>query len=168
MKEKILKLREEGKSYKEIQKILKCSRSLIAYHANSTSKAAALKLQKTNRYSIRFNLKQKFGGKCSICEYSKCMAALHFHHLDSTTKLFDISDSLWSKVKVSDEMLELELKKCILVCSNCHVELHNPDHIMEAGNRVELFSHAYETRMVTRPPSRNMSQMMELNHPLPP
>ena len=32
MKEKILQLRNEGKTYKQIQEILKCSKSTISYH----------------------------------------------------------------------------------------------------------------------------------------
>ena len=38
MKEKILKLREEGKSYREIEKILGCSRSTISYHCQAKTK----------------------------------------------------------------------------------------------------------------------------------
>ena len=32
MKDKIIKLRKEGKSYREIQKQLRCSKSTISYH----------------------------------------------------------------------------------------------------------------------------------------
>lgn len=60
------------------------------------------------------------GGKCSICGYDKCIQALEFHHLD-TNKDFGIGDNgytrAWSKVKE-------ELDKCILVCANCHREIH--------------------------------------------
>lgn len=38
MKEQILKLRQEGKSYKEIQEIIGCSKSTISYHCNIQSK----------------------------------------------------------------------------------------------------------------------------------
>lgn len=61
------------------------------------------------------------GGKCSIYGYNKCESALEFHHLDSSTKEFGIGENgytrSWQKVKE-------ELDKCILVCSNCHRELH--------------------------------------------
>ena len=38
MKEEILKLRGEGKTYLEIQNILHCSKSLISYYCNPDSK----------------------------------------------------------------------------------------------------------------------------------
>lgn len=61
------------------------------------------------------------GGKCSICGYNKCAGALEFHHLDPSQKDFGISAKgytrAWEKVKE-------ELDKCILVCANCHREIH--------------------------------------------
>lgn len=65
------------------------------------------------------------GGKCIICGYNRCIKALDFHHLDPTEKDFNISrncNKAWDKVK-------LELDKCILVCSNCHREIHDNMHI---------------------------------------
>jgi len=38
MKEQILKLREEGKSYRQIQKILNCSKATISYHCGAGQK----------------------------------------------------------------------------------------------------------------------------------
>ena len=61
------------------------------------------------------------GSKCQKCGYDKCDAALEFHHLDPKKKDFGISrqgiPKSWEKVKK-------ELDKCILICSNCHKELH--------------------------------------------
>jgi len=65
------------------------------------------------------------GARCEMCGYRKNFAALEFHHNDPDTKLFQLdlrslSNREWSAV------LE-EAGKCRLLCSNCHVELHNPD-----------------------------------------
>ena len=38
MKDQILKLRDEGKSYREIKRILGCSSSTIAYHCGEGQK----------------------------------------------------------------------------------------------------------------------------------
>ena len=61
------------------------------------------------------------GGKCELCGYNKCIASLDFHHKLSTKKSFALSDSRqylkWSKVLK-------ELDKCLLVCANCHREIH--------------------------------------------
>lgn len=63
------------------------------------------------------------GGRCSICGYNKCSAALHFHHTDPLSKKYQIS-SLCCRNTISPLLLE-ELDKCILVCANCHTEIHN-------------------------------------------
>lgn len=62
------------------------------------------------------------GGKCANCGYNKCNDALDFHHLDPNTKEFNFGFAL-TKPK-SWNVLVKELKKCVLLCSNCHRELH--------------------------------------------
>jgi hypothetical protein len=63
------------------------------------------------------------GGKCCMCGYNKCVEALDFHHLDPSSKRVGpraggtLMHQGWSFV------LE-EIKKCILVCANCHREIH--------------------------------------------
>ncbi len=59
------------------------------------------------------------GGKCIVCNYNRSIDALDFHHLDPSKKEFDISKS--SK---SFKNLKEELNKCVILCSNCHRELH--------------------------------------------
>lgn len=49
MKEQILKLRDEGKSYREIEKILGCHRSLISYHCGVGQKEKALSRSRKSR-----------------------------------------------------------------------------------------------------------------------
>lgn len=62
------------------------------------------------------------GGRCKLCGYNKCLAALEFHHEDPETKDFTISASMsWARI-------EAELAKTILVCSNCHREIHAGNH----------------------------------------
>jgi 5-methylcytosine-specific restriction endonuclease McrA len=73
----------------------------------------------------RKELKQKavmqLGGKCQICSYDKTTDALHFHHRNSKAKSFGLSQRgltrSWKKVQD-------ELKKCVLICANCHAEIH--------------------------------------------
>jgi hypothetical protein len=59
------------------------------------------------------------GGKCIICEYSRCPRALHFHHIDPKEKEHNIR---WAPKQW--DILKAELDKCILLCSNCHAEVH--------------------------------------------
>lgn len=60
------------------------------------------------------------GGKCCMCGYNKLCAALDFHHVDPTQKRYE-----WDKLRLRKwkDVIE-ELKKCILVCRNCHAEIH--------------------------------------------
>jgi hypothetical protein len=63
------------------------------------------------------------GGECCNCGYKKNMAALHFHHLDPTEK-----DCSWTKMRLKSwDKAVVELKKCVLICANCHAEEHSPD-----------------------------------------
>lgn len=66
------------------------------------------------------------GGKCFRCGYNKCERALAFHHLDPSKKDFGLSKNgltrSWEKTKE-------ELDKCVLVCHNCHAEIHDEEHI---------------------------------------
>ena len=61
---------------------------------------------------------EALGGKCQYCGYNRSVAALEFHH--TRDKSFEIGDGLNRSWKVIQE----ELEKCILICSNCHAELH--------------------------------------------
>ena len=58
-------------------------------------------------------------GKCQRCGYNKCISALEFHHTDPTKKEFTISNDHFKLKEVMKE-----IKKCILICSNCHKEYH--------------------------------------------
>lgn len=58
---------------------------------------------------------------CAMCGYSKCDDALDFHHANSKDKEFQISAS---SLKFRDERVVDELNKCILLCANCHREIH--------------------------------------------
>ena len=76
--------------------------------------------EKLKRGDFLAKLKQARGGKCERCGYNKCLKALEFHHIDPTQKDFTISNDHF-KLKDAVE----ESKKCILLCANCHRELHD-------------------------------------------
>lgn len=71
------------------------------------------------------------GGKCSECSYDKCSDALELHHLNPTDKTFSFG-GIRAYPRSWKTIVE-ELKKCILVCSNCHREI-------EAGIRTPILS----------------------------
>jgi Helix-turn-helix domain len=62
-------------------------------------------------------LVREAGGACVVCGYDRCLAALQFHHRDSTKKSFAIS--LRGRTRSIDKLRQ-EAKKCDLLCANCH------------------------------------------------
>ena len=72
------------------------------------------------RRALKEMLIQYKGGKCERCGYNKCNRALEFHHLDPTKKDFGVSQNI--NRNIND--LKAEVDKCILLCSNCHAEVH--------------------------------------------
>ncbi len=60
-------------------------------------------------------------GRCQVCDYSKYIGNLSFHHKDPRVKSFNISAVI---LKHSLQRLVNETSKCILVCHNCHGEIH--------------------------------------------
>ena len=79
---------------------------------------------KNYRKKIKERLVDYKGGKCEICGYNKCIEALEFHHLNPKEKDFTLSSS---NVLSFDKMKE-EADKCILVCANCHREIHHKEN----------------------------------------
>lgn len=58
---------------------------------------------------------------CIICGYDKCVAALEFHHKNPDKKEFGIAQG---GITYSWNKIYKEIKKCIMICSNCHKEIH--------------------------------------------
>lgn len=77
---------------------------------------------KTWRRKTKERMLAAMGGCCQVCGYDKCNDSLAFHHIDPTKK-----DFTFSKVRANPTSwvkIVSELKKCILVCHNCHSEIH--------------------------------------------
>ena len=72
------------------------------------------------RFRVKHQAVEYKGGKCSLCGYNRCEAALVFHHTDPTKKGFGFS----GKHALSWSRLKKELDKCVLLCMNCHAEEH--------------------------------------------
>ena len=73
------------------------------------------------------------GGVCQCCKYNKYIGALEFHHINPDEKDFGISVKGYTR---SWENNKKELDKCVLVCSNCHREMHAGLTFMPIGNYI--------------------------------
>ena len=88
-----------------------------ADRAEYLKKAVAARRKKIRDMALEYK-----GGKCVLCGYKKSKRALSFHHLDPKKKDFGLSNRgitrSWGKT-------QKELDKCILICANCHMEVHD-------------------------------------------
>ncbi len=60
--------------------------------------------------------------RCEFCGYNKCHGVLDFHHKNPEEKKFHIGRGIGLRYN-KDRILK-EINKCIVLCSNCHRELH--------------------------------------------
>ena len=74
-----------------------------------------------NRGRIFVN-KIKNESTCLFCRESD-PCCLDFHHKNPNEKYIDISDLI--KNHASIETLSNEIKKCVVLCANCHRKLHH-------------------------------------------
>jgi hypothetical protein len=72
------------------------------------------------RRRAKRKLAEEAGGRCALCGYDSYMGALQFHHLDRSTKSFQLS---LRGITCSIEKLRAEAAKCVLLCANCHAEV---------------------------------------------
>jgi len=86
------------------------------------------------RRNIRKMAVEYKGNSCAICGYNKCLKALEFHHLHINGKDFGISAKGYTR---SWYNVKRELDKCILLCANCHREVHEGITQLSAVRRIE-------------------------------
>jgi len=80
-----------------------------------------------------------FGGKCGTCDYNKCNNALELHHLDPSEKEFSFGSIRANPKNWQD--LVIELRKCVLLCSNCHREVH--DNLRIIPDSISRFNESF-------------------------
>jgi len=93
-----------------------CHRARHAAAARSDGAAVVQFRRRTKQRAVDL-----LGGRCQGCERAFPVAAFEFHHLDAGAKDFAISsDGIprpWKKISA-------ELAKCVMLCANCHREVH--------------------------------------------
>jgi hypothetical protein len=87
-----------------------------AQRAESNKRAVANRRRKVKEMAV-----VELGGRCQICKYDRCSQALDIHHRDPNKKNFGIAARGYTR---SWEAVRAELKLCVLICANCHREVH--------------------------------------------
>ena len=89
------------------------------YCKNCSSVSSTSKRMIRNREFIKDYKKDK---QCETCGYRRYPKILEFHHKDKETKNQTIN-TLMKTLQNLDKIKE-EVEKCMLLCPNCHRELH--------------------------------------------
>jgi hypothetical protein len=92
------------------------------------------------------------GGKCIRCGYDKCPRSLDFHHLDPGEKDFSISQN---GDTISFDRIKAEIDKCILVCKNCHGEIHHEQDVINIEQKRKIFGAKKKERLSDGWPNDN-------------
>jgi len=117
-KDNIIRLHAEGKSYRQIQDILGCSKGTIAYHIGSGQKDKTKERTKRSRtVAKRILWKMKEESGCVDCKEKYPHYMLDFDHLPGYNKIDSPTQIIH---KYSMEKAIEEIKKCEVVCRNCH------------------------------------------------
>ena len=105
--------RRENWKHTEIIYCFLCERIVKDRHRHCNSCRTKIRRVRTKKAAVHF-----LGGACVGCG-EKDFVVLEFHHLRSKDfNLGEISNKSWDKVKK-------ELKKCSLLCANCHRRKHS-------------------------------------------
>lgn len=76
---------------------------------------------KSSRTRLKERVVRALGGKCVICGYNRCQQALDVHHVDPNEKDFTIA----ANTNKAYALVSEEIRKCVLLCANCHREYHS-------------------------------------------
>jgi hypothetical protein len=100
-------------------------------------------------------LVEAFGGSCGICGYNKCDKSLDFHHIDEEEKEFNLS----ARIKKWERLVK-EAKKCVMLCANCHREVHAG--VTKLPNDIKRFDRHYEEYRIPKEQKHCIDCNMEI------
>jgi len=130
LKDEIIRLRNEGKKFREIKEILGCSYSTISYHTNFKERVRTLEAMKNSRdpnFPYKGDGSRQVKNRQYITEYLKThpcvdcgitdIRVLEFDHVrgEKSGNVSKAIGQFWS-----EEKLLTEIEKCDIRCCNCH------------------------------------------------
>lgn len=99
-----------------------CKRAIDrAYYKTNSNRRALIDARSklTYDYCRKLTTRYKRICGCKLCD-EKEPCALDFHHLDPTQKDLEVTRMSNFSIK----RLKLEIRKCVVLCSNCHRKVH--------------------------------------------
>jgi hypothetical protein len=122
----MIKSYSECNNLSKVAKLYNISRGTVRFYVKPKERNEIIDKRKYNveavtktRQKRKIELIKYKGGKCENCEYNKTNSALQFHHINPEEKDFTIGGKNYSW-----DIMKKEVDKCILVCANCHCEIH--------------------------------------------
>jgi hypothetical protein len=133
----IIRLRDEGKTYDQIKALLNCSKATISYHVGKNSNENARVKGQGYRKKVRqFIIDYKSATPCVDCGHKFKYYVMQFDHLPQFTKRFAIA-KFHTYTHNLTEVIN-EIKKCDLVCSNCHSERTHQRRLEKAKTKKDF------------------------------
>ena len=114
--------------YKEKQKQQKCWNEWYQRNKQKCYRINEIKRQKIRDWLANYKSKLV----CKNCPENH-IACLDFHHRDPSQKDINIGEvirKIWSITRI-----ESEIKKCDVLCKNCHAKLHYVENNPPSSNR---------------------------------
>jgi predicted HNH restriction endonuclease len=97
-----------------------CQNKFKDYQAKNRNRCGSCNT-KIRRFRAKAAAIKLLGGACSACGWHGNQAALQFHHKSKNAKEFtigNVANKNWETIKK-------EIKKCLLLCANCHAIEHS-------------------------------------------
>ena len=112
------KLQLYCKSCKKIEDNKYCNKNKVLIKENN-------KIKYSKNLILINELRELLGNKCIKCNENR-LHLLDFHHLDPKEKTYNVTQiiSYYGFGKNAIFKAKEEIKKCILLCSNCHRDFH--------------------------------------------
>tara|TARA_R110000737_G_scaffold306758_1_gene314487 strand:+ start:298 stop:678 length:381 start_codon:yes stop_codon:yes gene_type:complete len=93
------------------------------YYKNKYKSTNKLKKKVFEKRNKDFIQRVKKISKCCKCGLNNKPYLLEFHHLDPSTKYKNVTDLQFNAYGI--KRIKEEIRKCVMVCRNCHMEYHH-------------------------------------------
>ena len=103
------------------------------------------------RKSTKQMMVDSMGGKCVCCGYNNCNNALELHHLNRSLKTLSFGSIIAKPTKWN--LIVEELRKCVLVCSNCHKEIEAG--VLSLPEKFPVFNESFADKKASAQPNQD-------------